>query len=454
MPDIGKTSKMFDPVMLSEFGTVLCSDEEVYDHAMESLLNNDDCDQLSLPTVVMLGTFYKRGSVEIKDPVRSTDQSAFDKCYWLVYYSVQGFLKSIKEEKEKTAVKLVEVEDVINKNSSGFKKKPRKKSIIPDLCFISPFPSSDYLPPPPLQFALSQPLPVHDLPDRVNFTPSEKIQQTNVGVEQEIYCQPPVRVVETTRPSLLLSPPAQVHDDTEDCVNRLQGPPSHPPLDSGHQIDPPILHWLQPPPPVFCRSDLRPLVPRTPPHIDQEDHPNKPQPVSNRRYHLEDTSSDRLAHFSLYSLEKDPGDCSVSSPEFLSRLSSPHLPRSASLRAPQHLRQQEISPEVPYHPPADTWDHPPHTELITLLSPPQAVIYSPAEDHVNFPSSKVKSYAPQVKLTKPLVIRALRSVSPTSGLPSISSSPPQAPEFLRENVNREDLFDQVRRHSRGIFFFK
>ena len=66
MPDIGKTSKMFDPVMLSEFGTVLCSDEEVYDHAMESLLNNDDCDPLSLPTVVMLGTFYKRGSVEIK----------------------------------------------------------------------------------------------------------------------------------------------------------------------------------------------------------------------------------------------------------------------------------------------------------------------------------------------------------------------------------------------------
>ena len=57
---------MFDPVMLSEFGTVLCSDQNVYDHAMESLLNNDDCDQLSPPLVVMLGTFYKRGSVQIQ----------------------------------------------------------------------------------------------------------------------------------------------------------------------------------------------------------------------------------------------------------------------------------------------------------------------------------------------------------------------------------------------------
>lgn len=66
MPDIGKTSKMFDPLMLSEFGTILCSDENVYSHALQGLLNNDGCAEPCQPSMVMLGSFYKRGFVEIQ----------------------------------------------------------------------------------------------------------------------------------------------------------------------------------------------------------------------------------------------------------------------------------------------------------------------------------------------------------------------------------------------------
>ena len=63
MPDIGKSSKVFDHKMLSEFGTILCSDTRVHNFVLENLTNNSS----SEPTVLeMLGSFYKRGWVEIK----------------------------------------------------------------------------------------------------------------------------------------------------------------------------------------------------------------------------------------------------------------------------------------------------------------------------------------------------------------------------------------------------
>ena len=61
MPDIGKSSKVFDHKMLSEFGTVLCSDMRVHNFVVESLTENSH-----QPAVMMLGSFYKRGWVEIK----------------------------------------------------------------------------------------------------------------------------------------------------------------------------------------------------------------------------------------------------------------------------------------------------------------------------------------------------------------------------------------------------
>ena len=62
MPDIGKSSKVFDDKMLSEFGTILCSDVKVHNFVLESLTDTSS----SQPSVIMLGSFYKRGHVEIK----------------------------------------------------------------------------------------------------------------------------------------------------------------------------------------------------------------------------------------------------------------------------------------------------------------------------------------------------------------------------------------------------
>ena len=67
VPDCGKTSKVYEPlVMLSEFGTILCSEVEVYDLVLEGLLNNHHSDISARPAVILLGSFHKRGSVEIK----------------------------------------------------------------------------------------------------------------------------------------------------------------------------------------------------------------------------------------------------------------------------------------------------------------------------------------------------------------------------------------------------
>ena len=48
--------------MLSEFGTILCSDMKVHNFVLESLTTESSCP----PSVIMLGSFYKRGYVEIK----------------------------------------------------------------------------------------------------------------------------------------------------------------------------------------------------------------------------------------------------------------------------------------------------------------------------------------------------------------------------------------------------
>ena len=90
--------------MLAEFGTILCSSTSICESVTESLINNDKDGHIR-PVVLILGSYYKRGFVEILDPSNSKDPSAFDKCYWLVYFSVQGFLKTIKEEKESESTK-------------------------------------------------------------------------------------------------------------------------------------------------------------------------------------------------------------------------------------------------------------------------------------------------------------------------------------------------------------
>ena len=60
MPETGKPSKKFKPSHLNEFGTILCSDFDILKQI--KLLQEEE----SPCTVLMLGDFHKRGSVEIK----------------------------------------------------------------------------------------------------------------------------------------------------------------------------------------------------------------------------------------------------------------------------------------------------------------------------------------------------------------------------------------------------
>ena len=93
-------TRVCSPSLLAQYGTVLCSDHSVVAHVREALVNNINTTTTTnnnsdvnnninkQPAVIMLGSFHKRGEVEILDPSRSRDPSSYDKCYWLVYYSV------------------------------------------------------------------------------------------------------------------------------------------------------------------------------------------------------------------------------------------------------------------------------------------------------------------------------------------------------------------------------
>ena len=165
------------------------------------------------------------------------------------------------EEKEKildllspptSAVKYDEIEDVINKNSQGCHKKPRKKLIS---CSVFYFP-----PPTPASDPASQTPPqlcpweheacLTDVEDEVNVAPRQRRSQKNYQIEQRIdfYSlghqeegKPGPKVI------VGLEPPGEVSEDIDDIINHCSPPPSHPPLHTGHQVEPPSLHYLLPP---------------------------------------------------------------------------------------------------------------------------------------------------------------------------------------------------------------
>ena len=62
----------------------------------------------------------------MQDPLLSKDAKAWDKCYWLVYYAVQGFLRKIKEDIQeiKEEIQEIKVEKVVKKKSTK-KVKPK-----------------------------------------------------------------------------------------------------------------------------------------------------------------------------------------------------------------------------------------------------------------------------------------------------------------------------------------
>ena len=60
MPETGKTTKMFKPSHLNDFGTILCSDFEIVKQIKQQQEEESSCN------ILMLGDFHKRGSIEIK----------------------------------------------------------------------------------------------------------------------------------------------------------------------------------------------------------------------------------------------------------------------------------------------------------------------------------------------------------------------------------------------------
>ena len=59
VPEPGKTTRQLQPAFLSQFGTVLCSDQGVLDQVVQTMGEEGPAQ------VLLLGDFHKRGSVQI-----------------------------------------------------------------------------------------------------------------------------------------------------------------------------------------------------------------------------------------------------------------------------------------------------------------------------------------------------------------------------------------------------
>ena len=51
----------------------------------------------------LLGYFHPNGPLDIPDPLHFSDPKGYEKCYWMVYKSMRGLVKFLKEEEEAEA---------------------------------------------------------------------------------------------------------------------------------------------------------------------------------------------------------------------------------------------------------------------------------------------------------------------------------------------------------------
>ena len=445
--------------MLAEFGTILCSSTNIYESIVESLINNVK-DGQNKPLVLILGSYHKRGFVEILDPSSSKDPSAFDKCYWLVYFSVQGFLKTIKDEKETT--KNI-IEDIVNKNSKGLKKKIRKKSIhtdipycqsslIPDVTFLRP--SISFLPSPCPDF----PTQVEDI---VNKSSEGQRRRYQDNFQNLLFYIPlstyGIISIQRSFQEPYLTPP-QLPVEVEVISDSLNYPqPQHTSCD-------PTPHWpdlTYPIPPLIDNIDIRteilPFILAPSPFT--EDTINIPQPVTARHYF-----DDQDAGCVMVIQESEGGPCVQASPLsiHLSPPSSPSLPRldpdtvnnTPMIRSHQILLHP-ISPPV-FFPPGDDDNEKKSFRLNFERQPPQQALYLIIDDSYSMNLSYGKRVSCAhissfVFYKRPTIIHKENRVE--SNLCRLS--PPQSPLMpMRRESKVEDLFDQVRRHSRGVNFYR
>ena len=460
VPDNGKCSKMFDLSMLAEFGTILCSSTSICESVTESLINNDK-DGHNRPVVLILGSYHKRGFVEILDPSSSKDPSAFDKCYWLVYFSVQGFLKTIKEEKESEFTKNI-IEDTINRNSRGLKKKSRKKSIQTEIHFFQTFeiPDISYR---RTIFFFSSPSPEFpsQVEDIVNKSSEHRIISYQDNVYHSLLYIPLITGAFSTQRSFqdpLLTPPQVCVEDVAipDTLNCPQ--PFHDDCDhDSHLPDvtypiPPLIYNID------LRTELLPFSPAPSPDIESgEDTVNRPQPVT-RRHYFEDQVLIILENKGGHLLQG--AHTAKSLPTFLrSPPGSPYLPRhdQDTVNTPEttpHLSlHHHISPPV-YLPPGDDTQDKSSPRVNIKLLPPQQALYIELEDSYLLNSSLLKSVS-STNIMNSILFK--RPTIPAHAGSSLAGhlSPPQSPVLpVRRESRREDLFDQVRRHSRGLNFYR
>ena len=389
-----------------------------------------------------------------QDPTRSKDPKSFDKCYWLIYYSVQGFLKQIKEEAQelsnkRDAINLL-AEDTVN---HSMKNKTREiKHLDID---SSPYFSLE-VPLKTLQIRVSASLsppqaPPQDIPDVINYTHWPWHQHSILDPEQIIHGLVATTVPETERFQFRLSPaPQPPTEECDDIANTVQAVVK---LFWEESIHSPRVHHLLPP--------LLYLVEHEELHL-----PTIADPA------------DMIA-------DRDIAVTRVREKVFLNSIST-DIPLHTPLTPPSLINTDSslcLSPPsppfLPSYPPADSVNHPstcrvptppvcPHTpqvwppsvpHLVTVFReycawhPPQLAEYPCIEDVPNPPPRPVQ----RIPITPDTTLYIRRPARPCS-LPRVDLtgqlSPPQEPDLPDRRTSRgEDLFDQVRRTSRAFNTF-
>ena len=470
VPEPGKTTKQFQPSLLDMFGTVLCSDQAVLQQVLQA--RTEDCQA----QVLLLGDFHKRGTVDIvvrqtwksfhavnyQDPTRTKDPKSFDKCYWLIYYSVQGFLKQIKEEaQEKTDKqdkKKLHIKDAINHNMNRIK----------DLPILNIDPSPFFILEVPLQCSqkitpasLSPPqAPPDDIPDIINYSPPRPRHQLIIfDVDQIIPTVLPNAGTESEVFQWCLSPPQAPTEDYDDIPNTVNNPVKIFWQETGPESGVLSLPSLHPPkydhllPPLHYHVDHDELLfPRTisPAHL-----------LLDKSYNIHDKKKIFLSSI-ITDISFQPPDTPPCTPLTIPIISmSPPSPPFLPSYPPQdtvnyppscNLNNHPVSPHITqlYYPPS-----PPQPRQLFTSSPPQLVEYLNIEDIVNYPSLPAVNKIPITSDTMIVYMRRpTRPLTITRHALAQELSPPQTPDLPDKEIRRgEDLFDQVRRTSRAFNTF-